>query len=648
MWRLACGLAVLLTAAAAIKLTALVQLARHPLLQPLGGLDAEAYVTLARDMVGGATAGAAPFHLSPLYVYFLAGVFAVTDGSLVAARALQAALGLVTIALVVLTTRRWFGHRAGWIAGALATATGLLTFHEVLILQAAVDPLLTALALWLVTRLAQDGPRWAPAAGLALGLLSLNRPNALAYAVAVVLMAAWRGLSVRSGTRQGPAAFACALAPAAWLVVGLSVAIAPVTLRNYLVSGDFVLISSHGGLNFYIGNNANADGTYTAVPGITPSIAGQVGDTTRVAEQALGHTLKPSEVSAYFSLLAWQWMGQHPRAAASLLLRKLALTFNAQDLSLNGSYAFYSLDEATVLRWLPIGPRLLLPLGLVGLLLPLVAGRRAGYLVWASFVPVYGLSVAAFFVSTRYRLPLLVPLICASGGALAWFYDQARARRLGPAGVLLAALGIAAVPTNWNFHLDDGRSAERTDMILYYVDSGQDARAAELLARTEAVHPQRDLLLYRVGRAYLERGDAAAAVPLLERAAQANGGRVEIRTTLGRALAGTGRAALDGGDAAKAEPLLARAAAMTPTDAGVFEALGLARGLQGRSTEAIAAIETACRLDETSASARLNLAVLLAEVGRLADARRLALDALRLRPDYPQARNLLAAIDRSR
>src|SRR5207249_1083253 len=105
----------------------------------------------------------------------------------------------------------------------------------------------------------------------------------------------------------------------------------------------------------------------------------------------------------------------------------------------------------TALRFYVIGPWLLIPLGLAGLILggppsPLRSpsprrgfppsplrgfggtGGEAGgygetseirdraYFAWASFVPAYAAAVALFFVAERYRLPLLVPL-CAGAGA---------------------------------------------------------------------------------------------------------------------------------------------------------------------------------------------------------------------------------------
>src|SRR6185295_19163526 len=83
--------------------------------------------------------------------------------------------------------------------------------------------------------------------------------------------------------------------------IAFAIALVPVTVRNIVVSGYWSPVTaSHGGLNFYIGNNAQADGTYHAVPDVTPDIKGHQEDTRRVAEQATGHALDDAGVSSYF------------------------------------------------------------------------------------------------------------------------------------------------------------------------------------------------------------------------------------------------------------------------------------------------------------------------------------------------------------
>ena len=161
------------------------------------------------------------------------------------------------------------------------------------------------------------------------------------------------------------------------MAAGLALALAPVTIRNAAVAGDWSPASSHGGLNFYIGNNAEADGTYHHVPGITPNIQGQQEDARRVAEAAVGRKLDDGEVSAYFYGLGWSWMRcirPTPRCCSRASCR---FVFNAGYISLNYSYPFYAYDARTLLALLFVGPWLLLPLGLVGLALGISARRQA-------------------------------------------------------------------------------------------------------------------------------------------------------------------------------------------------------------------------------------------------------------------------------
>jgi 4-amino-4-deoxy-L-arabinose transferase-like glycosyltransferase len=257
------------------------QLHGHPLLQPLGRLDSGVYVDLARQvaagdlLVRGATGGE-PFFVAPLYVYFLAVPLALS-GSLVAAKALQVALGTLAVGLLHAAVRPWFGRPAALVAAALLAVTGPVVFHEAILLQAALDPFLVALGLLGVSRAlrAGRGRDWV-VAGAALGLFVLNRPNALVWGFGLAAALPLAGGLSRGGRH------------AAALVLGLALALAPATLRNAVVSGEPVLVSSHGGLNLYIGNRAEADGTYRHVPGITPDIRGQAEDARRVAEESAG------------------------------------------------------------------------------------------------------------------------------------------------------------------------------------------------------------------------------------------------------------------------------------------------------------------------------------------------------------------------
>ncbi len=684
------------------------QLHDQPLLQPAAPFDSGVFVALARQVAGGdlllrGATGGEPYSHSPLYVYVLAVPLFLTGGSLVAARALQVLLGTAAAVLLHAAARPWLGRPAALAAAGLVALTGPVVFHEALFLPAALDPFLTALALLALSRALRGAraPDWL-LAGAALGALALNRPIALGWALA---LAAALPLA-RGILRGGREALA--------LAFGLAIAVAPVTLRNLAVSGEPVAISSQGGLSLHLGNRAEADGTDRHLPGISPDLQGRARDARRLAEESAGHALRAREVDAHYRALAWEWVRSRPRDAARLFLRKLALVLAAPEIGLGYSYAYYALDEPTLLRWLVVGAWLLVPLGLLGFGERLWTGSaspggRRAFALWALVVPAYAVSVAVFFVSARQRLPLLVPLSAGAGFALVQLVAAVRARATRGLAVRGAALAALLAVALWPHGLDDGRAEERTVMLLWLVDNGQGEEALRRLPAVEAEHPEPARLLLRVGQALDANREAGAAAQLLERSRALAPESAQTRLALGMALFDAGRAgeaiphlqaALDAGyrpesagfalvqafaasgrteeatlrlerlsvpprtDAKSllivgntalqlrrpdlALRFLDKGIAQDPRLSALREKRGLALVMLKRPEEARVELQEARRLDPGSASVCLNLAVLEAQGGRLDAARSLAAEALRLQPDYPQARGLAQALDRAR
>ena len=116
----------LLLAAFALKIAVLAHFDDHPLLQPTGEMDSGVYARLAADVAGGDVLlrgpGPVPYFVSPLYIYFLAAVHALSAGSLLAAKVVQVALGTAAVGLVWGMTRRLFDDRAALASFLLAKA----------------------------------------------------------------------------------------------------------------------------------------------------------------------------------------------------------------------------------------------------------------------------------------------------------------------------------------------------------------------------------------------------------------------------------------------------------------------------------------------------------------------------------------------
>ena len=689
--------------ALACRLVVLAQLGGHPMLHPEGVLDDAVYVQLAQQVASGdLLLGPDAYALAPFYAYFLGTVFALTGSSIAAARVVQVLLGAMAVALVMLTASTWFGKRAGVAAGALAALTGVFAFNEILVLQSALDPFLTALALFGAARAVRRPSMLAfAAAGLSLGALALNRPNAVICVMAMAVI--W--LLVRRSR--------AAVGQSAALILGAALLIAPVTIRNRVVSGEWILITSHGGLNFYIGNGEGADGTWREVHGISPSIEGQAKDVKLVASKALRRPVSAGEASDYFYSLAWTWIDTHPFVWLRVMALKAALVCNATEVALNYSYAYFSRNESSLLSLLIVGPWLIIPLGVFGLVAG--AGRpRDAYVTWAAFAPIYALSVIAFFVSSRYRLPLLVPMLVGSGAAIDRLLDWARERADRRRFIAAAGLLAVFVFVNWPISIDDGRLRQQEEVIIRLITAGRPAEAEAKIADTESLYPRRDLLLYRVGLSFREGNDWPRALKYLRRALDATPvnegtqaasiefdlgeamlqlgrpeeairhleialgrgvrpttsayqlaeayrltGRLELARATLAAVVGAADASGDGmiklAESALvleapqlADAFARRALQQIPASARAHELLGSALFLQEKREEGIAELEEAVRLDPRSPSACFHLGLAYAGAQREAAARAAVERALALDPGYEDARVLLERLKAGR
>ena len=454
------------------------------------------------------------------------------------------------------------------------------------------------------------------------------------------------------------------------LVAGLAIGIAPVAIRNLVVSHQWSLGSSHGGLNFYIGNSETATGFFHEVPGITPNIKGQAEDARRVAEKAVGHPLGDAETSRYFSGLAAAWIREHPGDAARLFLRKLGYVFSAHHIALPHSYPFYAYDVGTMLRLYAIGPWLLIPLGLAGLLFfAPPAPLRRDYLVWAAFVPAYAVGVAAFFIAERYRLPILVPLCMGAGAAIDGVLRTLKAGRVGTLAVPGVVFVLLFTFANWRLPLHDGRWEEGLRLAEQLVIIGRPDEAEQWVGRLEADAPRPGMASYGVGVQLVAAKQHARAVPHLRRAVESGFSRAgyELAVALqevgdfpaaARALHDLtpddrddaeawlkiGRLAMQVKAPAEAERFFRRAVEMRPDQASARVQYGLNLLVLGRCDAAIPELSIATRLDPKDADSFAHLAYCEVTVGRVADARAHADAALALDANHALARQVRAAV----
>ncbi len=289
-------------------------------------------------------------------------------------------------------------------------------------------------------------------------------------------------------------------------LVGLALPIAPVTLTNGLAGHDWALISTQAGVNLWIGNNPQSDGASAIVPGTRADWWGGYQDSIRQAEALAGRPLRPSEVSAAYVQRVRAFWAAQPARALELFVWKLRLLLTDRELGNNQDERFFALHFGPLLRWLPLGYGLLLPLGLLGMLLS--ARRWRELFPLYALVPVYAATVVLFFVNARFRMPLVLPLAVFAAHALVRGHDAWRARRwreLGLAAAGAGALWLLVHHVPRGVKLDDAQGWWQ--LGVHYAQHGQPERALEhfdaALARDPGLarlHRDRGLALAQLGR----------------------------------------------------------------------------------------------------------------------------------------------------
>lgn len=446
-------------------------------------VDSLAYHERALAILSGDWLGSGVFYQDPLYPYFLAAVYAVFGVGSLGVLLAQAFLDAGTVLLVFAIAGRVFDARVAWVAGLLAAGYKLFFYYDALLLKVPLSVFLTAALLWLLLRARdRDAPGAWLAAGAALGAATLTRGNFLLFAPVAAAWAAWvaRG---RPARRAGAAAL---------LALGAAVAVAPATLHNVLVGGDFVLVTSQAGQNFFIGNYRGAVGIYRAPRFLRGHPFFEREDFHREAERRTQREMKPSEVSRYWFGQTLEVIADDPGRFLWLLGRKARIYFNAYEVPDNQSFAFFREKVSALLR-LPLPTfGFLLPLGLAGMVF---ARRDRGALLLTAFFATWAVSVILFYNMSRYRIPCVPALIPLAAFGAVRTLEALRARELRVAAATLAALGLGwvlvhqpVIPVEMAVYhynlgtrlLDDAR--QQREAAASAARSGETPRAAASLA----------------------------------------------------------------------------------------------------------------------------------------------------------------------
>ncbi|NOY82112.1 MAG: tetratricopeptide repeat protein [Kiritimatiellaeota bacterium] len=612
--------------AVVVRALYLFQLARLPDAAVAVGPDVREYHTWALDILGGALLWSRVHIHAPLYAYFLAGLYWLTDQNILIVRAVQLGLNVAALILTVLALRV-SGQRRGALVLAWLWAVYLpMVFYAGELVSEGLLVFWISLALLLFASAARHAAdpacrgrnrRLFFLAGLALGLAAVTHPLSLGFGLLCPALAARRVGRVR-GRRAGASA-------AGAITLGLLLPVLAVATRNYAVSDEIIPIQARAGLNFFIGNNPAATGTCYVRPGR---------QYRQLLEAPLRAGIKSEQQSTRFFLdQAWGFIREHPLEWLGLLGRKFLLTWNARELVSGADLPQLRpqppLMSSTLLRFGPVAPFAFLGLVFVR--------RRRALTPFVALVASYTLVLTLLVVSGRYRVGMLPGVLALAAAGLEWLRRavQRRDGRRLAAGALVLAVGLATAylprppplpSASAEVALARAEAAYRTGALATAEKAARDA------LRTA---PGQANALMLLGIIAADRGNHQEAIRYYRQALQAAPDDPEASVNLAVSLSILGKKT-------EAADLLKQTLLRRPDSAQAWYNFGVIQQERGKPTEAADAYRHALRIRPGLPSPHLNLAVILQQQGKLDEALRHYRAAVRVAPRKVNAMNALA------
>lgn len=375
--------------------------------------DQVAYLTFAKNIAEHGVYGWNPAEPSAYWAVGTSAIFAAlmkvfgTDAGLTAIVVMNVLMGTAIVALTIRLGRIFFSEREALLAGAfMAIWPGEVAYVTVAASELPFTLLILAGTIaWFSP--GAGGLMRTLGGGLAFACATYVRPIALLMPVLYWLSALpnWRAMRAQLPTLI-------------LIFVVMAVVIAPWSVRNAKLFGHFVLVSTNGGANLWMGNNPQTDGFYMPLPASVDGLDEYTRDKTLGSEAMRYIVAEPAS-------FVWRTI----RKAVLLHANEtISVHWNAEGLKLRfGEAVLLPLKLMMQAFWM-----VALAFALAGVA---VLAYRCGIfaaalhpvvLTWAYFTAVYAITV----VGDRYHFPshpyMAMLMAVAAMAGLDWFRTKRR------------------------------------------------------------------------------------------------------------------------------------------------------------------------------------------------------------------------------
>ncbi len=437
------------------------------------------YTWAANEIVSGRPLGARLLDFSPLCLGFHVGARWFTAEPHAALVVVQFLLGVASALLLFAATRALFGAASALLATFFYSTYAALLAYEVTLEPEALSLFLLAVVLALGA--AGRGRVAVAGLGVACGLAIATRPNALLVAP-FALAALFLPTPGRAPWRPSPRA------RGALFGAGLLAGLIPLAVALAVGGGGFGSAMS-GGQVFHQGNNPESKGVGVAYPPLfseMPAAFTRDGDYAHELYRELAAADLGRGVSARESDSLWR-----ERALAFIredfggylqLERRKAIAFFSGD-------EFHDVPQAVALAeharaFAPLSFAIVAALGCAGAVLALRNPRAVALPL--GVLGAYFVSALSLFVSSRQRLPVVLPMSLFAGFAVAWLVARVRERNPRAFVVPVITAAVLLLPR------------AQGDLLRGYRAEFAAQRAAEpLVAKARAAYDRGQMAEYR-------------------------------------------------------------------------------------------------------------------------------------------------------
>ena len=591
-------------------------------------LDALYHHDWAVSIIKGGWLGKDSFFRAPLYPYFLSLLCRIFGINFLIPRIVQSLIGSLNCVLIQKIGNKLFDKKVGNIAGIITAFYPLFIYfdNELLLPSLLIFFILFGFFSILKQNLDKSTNLGWFITGLGWGLAAITRPNVILF---LIILPFWFYRKMKKDF----------LRVVLYSVMGVLSMIIPVTIRNYVVSKEFVPIAWQGGTNFYIGNNPYSTGMTAVIPGTRETWWGTFYDAKKIAEQAIGRKLKNSEIDRYWFNQGLEFIKNEPVKTFYLFLKKTYLFFGGFEVSSERDIYFFT--KLTYLKFLifalpffqfPFG--LIFPLALIGCWYAFK--RKQDISLLLVFIITYSLSFIIFFVCARYRLAIIPFLIMLAGFAIVAFIDELKRGKIKNSIVVLTVFVVFFIFFNANifqlkpvnpalsyFTLADAEFQKRNyQRTIFYLEKSLNympnyAEALNLLGVTykQIGKPEKALFYYQA---------AIESDPILP----------DPYSNIGNIYA-------EAGEYVKANDFYLKAIEIDPFSARTYNNLGNVSYIRKDFKNALAYYEKASQLEPNFVFPLYHAGLVYLELGNMAKAESLWIKVLNIEPGHVSTQEAL-------